>query len=136
MGDYLTSPEAILAFDDVQIHDEPVPEWGGTVRLRSLSGRDRDLFDASIRERHGGELVATFDNITAKLVARSIIDPDTGERVFSDEQIAKLGEKNAAVLNRLYDIAARLSGMRGQEAMAGNSEAAPSGGSGSSSPES
>lgn len=135
MGDYL-SAEAILAFDDVQVRDVPVPEWNGTVRLRSMSGRERDSFEASLREVHGKDIVINTVNSRAGLVARCAINPDTGERLFTDQQINALGEKNAAVLDRLYEVAAELSGLGGEEELAGKSEAAPSGDSGSSSPES
>ena len=131
MGDYL-SADAILAFDDVQVRDVPVPEWGGTVRVRSLSGKERDAFEASLREQRGKETVTNTENVRAKLVARSLIDPETGERMFTDQQINALGGKNAAVLDRLYDVAAELSGMSESGDLAGNSEADPSGSSGSS----
>lgn len=136
MGDYL-SADAILACDDTQFRDEPVPEWGGTVRIRALTGKERDAFEASNREfRDDGTVVYLPDNQRAKLVARSLVDPETGARLFTDQQINALGEKNAAVLNRLYEAAAKLSGLAADsdEEAEGNSEAAPSGGSGSTSP--
>jgi len=127
------SADAILAFDDTKIEDVDIPEWGGIIRLRSLSGRERDAFEASLRVRDGKHTVVALENYRAKLVARSAINPDTGARVFTDEQIHLLGEKNAAVLQRLYDVATALSGMEdAEEDLAGNSEADPSGSSGSS----
>jgi hypothetical protein len=137
MGDFL-SADAILGTDDVKFEDVDIPEWGGTVRVRSLTGTDRDAFEASNREFRGGELVFNPENQRAKLVARSLINPETGERLFTDLQIGQLGLKNAAVLDRLYEVAARLSGLAASsdEDAEGNSEAAPSGGSGSSSPDS
>ena len=50
---YLTR-EAILAKDDVQIEELHVPQWGGTVRVRGMSGTQRDAFEKAIsREKRG-----------------------------------------------------------------------------------
>lgn len=113
MGDFLTAA-AILACDDATFRDEDVPQWGGTVRVRALTGKERDAFEASNREiREDGTLVYLPDNMRAKLVGRSLINPETGERLFTDQQINALGDKNAAVLNRIYEVAAELSGLTG-----------------------
>lgn len=138
MGDYL-SAAAILACDDTQFRDEPVPEWGGTVRVRALTGKERDAFEASNRQiRDDGTIVYLPDNQRAKLVARSLIDPETGARLFTDQQINALGEKNAAVLNRLYEVAATLSGLApdSDEDAEKNSESDQSSDSGSTLPDS
>ena len=137
MGDYL-SADAILAFDDVQVRDVDVPEWEGVVRLRSLSGRELDAYQASMRERDGDQLVVTTENSRAKLVGRCAIDPETGVRLFNDAQIHQLGNKNAAVLDRLWDVAAELSGLLATQRAddLGDSVTVPTTSSGSTSPES
>jgi hypothetical protein len=137
MGDFLNAA-AILDADDVKFEDVPVPEWSGTVRVRSLSGTDRDAFEASNYELRDGKVAFNRENQRAKLVARALINPETGERLFTDLQIGQLGQKNAAVLDRLYEVAARLSGLAetSDEDAEKNSGNAPSGGSGSSSPDS
>jgi hypothetical protein len=49
--------------------------------------------------------------------------------VFTDADIVALGAKNAAALNRLFEVAQRLSGLRGEdfEELLGNSGSAPAG---------
>jgi hypothetical protein len=58
---------------------------------------------------------------------------DQGKRIFTDEDIEALGNKNAAPLDRICDVARRLSGMgrAEKEKLAKNS--APAGGDLSSS---
>jgi hypothetical protein len=58
----------------------------------------------------------------AKLLSRSIVD-ESGERLFSDKDLKALSAKNGAVLDRLGDVAMRLSGLRKEdmEAEAGKS---------------
>lgn len=114
----LLNRDAILTADDLQTEDVQVPEWGGTVRVRSLIGSERDAFEAHVA---GDGKKANLDNLRARLVALTIVD-DKGERVFSDGDVKKLGMKNAAALNRVFDAAQRLSGLTEAdvEEMAGN----------------
>jgi hypothetical protein len=58
----------------------------------------------------------------AKLVARTVVDAD-GEPVFSQQDVAALGELSAAALDRVFEVASRLSGLNEKdlEEMAGNS---------------
>lgn len=123
----LLTADQILTADDLDTKDVEVSEWGGSVRVRGLSGRERDRFEASLRDDRGE---TDTDNIRAKLVGRAVID-ETGSRVFTDAQINALGEKSGAVLDRLFDEIRDLSGMTDEaaEKIAGNSEAAPSDGS-------
>jgi len=126
--------EDILKAEDVQTRDVDVPEWGGVVRVRGLSGADRDLYQASMMTRMpNGDMVPEFTNLTAKLVARAIIDED-GEPLFNELDIGRLGQKSAAALARVNAVAAELSGITetAKAEAEGNSDAAQSGDSTSS----
>ena len=128
----LLSREEILTADDLGTEDVAVPEWGGTVRVRGLSGAERDSFEASITgsqaSKKGQSRQLRLDNLRARFVAMSIVD-ENGERVFSDADIKALGGKSAAALTRVYEVGQRLSGLSDDdvEELAGNSDAAPSG---------
>lgn len=104
------SRDAILAINDVQFADVEVPEWGGMVRVKSLTGKERDALEASMIEGKGKNANVNLNNLRAKLVARSLVN-ENGERVFSDTDIAALGTKSAAALTRVYEVAQRLSGI-------------------------
>ncbi len=126
MTEYL-SRDAILAANDVQFEDVPVPEWGGTVRVKAMTGRERDALEASMIVGKGKNANVNLNNLRAKLVARSIVD-ENGARVFSDEDIAALGAKSAAALTRVYEVAQHLSGITQEDVdeLTKNSETAPS----------
>jgi len=109
MAELLTRA-AILAAEDLGREVVPVPEWGGSVLVRGLTGRERDAFEASIVRMRGGGVSASLENIRAKLVAMTVIDDD-GARLFEDRDVRALGDKSGAVLDRLFDVARRLSGM-------------------------
>lgn len=102
--------DRILAAEDRPHTDVEVPEWGVTVRIRAMSGLDRDLWEAGIlaRRQSGGGPLA---NMRASLVAHCALDPETGERLFSEDDVAVLGSKAAKPLDRLFSVASDLSGL-------------------------
>ncbi|PKN91109.1 MAG: hypothetical protein CVU44_21060 [Chloroflexi bacterium HGW-Chloroflexi-6] len=110
---YLTK-EQILAADDSAFEDVSVPEWGGTVRVRRLSAAEKDAFEASLTIIHqqGGTVVQkpNMVNVRAKLAVRCIVD-ENGERIFEENEIADLGRKSGAALDRVVAAAKRLNRM-------------------------
>jgi len=113
MGDLLTRDQ-ILDADDVEFADVSCPEWGGTVRVRGLTGAERDEFELDISRIRGSEVELRLQNARAKLVARSCID-DTGQRLFTDTDVTRLGHKSAKALNRVWGVARRLSGLTAED---------------------
>jgi hypothetical protein len=108
----LLTREQILKSKDRSYKDVKCPEWGGSVRVQSLSGAERDQFEESIlgqKQKDGSREVVT-KNLRAKLVAMSAVDKD-GNLLFSPDDVLVLGEKNAAPLDRLFSAAQKLSGI-------------------------
>ncbi|MDT0305061.1 hypothetical protein [Streptomonospora wellingtoniae] len=103
----LLSRDQILGADDAQYDHVDVPEWGGRVRIRSLTGTERDKFESEIA---GNTKRLKLDNVRAKFVAKSVVDAQ-GNQVFSTADVAALGRKNAAVLNRVFEACQKLSGL-------------------------
>lgn len=126
----LLSKEKILSANDRPTEDVEVPEWGGTVRVRGLSGAERDAFESSLLGPDGKPSPSRLANFRARLLARTLVD-ETGNRLFSDSEIKALGEKSGEVLSRLFDVAQRLSGMtrRDVDVYVGNSDGGQNGGS-------
>jgi hypothetical protein len=72
-----------------------VIEWGGVVRVRSFTGRERDAFEASIVLGEGKGRKGDLTNMRARLVGLTVID-ETGQRlcfrsVLSARQIELAG---------------------------------------------
>lgn len=126
------SRDDILGAKDIEIEKVDVPEWHGSVFVKGMSGTERDRFEASIVEQRGKNAKVSMENIRAKLAAESICDED-GNRLFSIEDINALGEKSASALQRVFDVAQRLSGITGEdvEELTEEMDANPSGGSAS-----
>lgn len=132
MGDML-SREQILAAEDIESEIVEVPEWGGSVLVRGMTGQQRDEWEASMSERRGKKYVPNVANIRAKLVVYSVIDRN-GERLFTMADVEVLGRKSAAALSRVYDVAARLSGVTDQDVEELAENFGQTSGDGSSSP--
>lgn len=99
----------ILDAVDYQTEEVDVPEWGGIVVVKSMSGTERDAFEASLIDQTGKSQKMKIENIRAKLVARTIINPETKELLFTPADIEALGRKSAAALDRVFGVSQRLS---------------------------
>ena len=104
----------ILKADDLGIEIVEVPEWGGVVRVRGLTGEERDLWESEVADARYGEnrqgQPVILRNARARRVARCVVDED-GKRVFRDADIKALGQKSGRALDRVFDVAAALSGI-------------------------
>ena len=89
-----------------------VPEWGGTVTVVELTGRERDAWEADIVELNeaGDDAKMSLENARAKLAVRTVVDDD-GKRIFTDDDIEELGSTSARALSRIFNVASRLSGL-------------------------
>ena len=123
----LLSKTAILAAQDLQTEDVEVPEWGGAVRVRSFTGRERDAFEASMVRGEGRDRKVDLTNMRARLVGLTVID-ETGQRLFTDEEVDLLGAKSGAALDRVFAVAQKLNGLSGAdvEELSKNSSGVPS----------
>lgn len=101
----ILTKDQILQVDDKRTQEVDVPEWGGSVIVKTLSGDERDQFEESILSGAKRD----FKGVRAKLVALSIIGED-GKRLFTFEEAKLLGEKSARALDRVFGVAQRLSG--------------------------
>jgi hypothetical protein len=104
----LLSKDDILAAPDLTFEIVEVPEWGGKVRVKALTGTERDAFESSMLQGTGKNQKISTQDIRAKLCARTIVDMED-KRLFNDGEIGKLGAKSAAALDRVYGVASRLS---------------------------
>lgn len=106
--DKILGKSDILKVSDIDIELVEVPEWGGSVYVKGMTGTERDAYEASIMEQRGKSSKVNLENFRAKLIAFSVCDKD-GKLLFSQKDIAEIGKKSAAALQRVYDVATRLS---------------------------
>ena len=102
--------DEILAASDILTELVPVPEWGGDVYVKGMTGAERDKFEASIIEQRGKTQTMNMANIRAKLASLTICD-ETGRRLFNEADVQLLSKKSAAALQRVFAVAQKLSGI-------------------------
>src|SRR3954451_6133182 len=113
--DQILAVSAALPREEVQ-----VPEWGGPVLIRGMTGTDRDRFEVVMAK---GDRA----NYRAYLAVFSVVD-EAGKRLFVEADVAALGRQDAKALDRVAAVAVRLSRFTGDdvEELAKNSESGPS----------
>jgi hypothetical protein len=116
MTQYL-SAEDILGADDLKPQPVQVPEWGGAVLVRGMTGTERDRFEASVMDDKlsGVSRDKLLENYRARLAAACLVD-EGGKRMFrSDAEVKRLGEKSGIALDRVAEVASRLSGLSDED---------------------
>lgn len=123
--------DEMLEANDHQIVKVAVPEWGGHVHVCTITGRQRDAWEQQmVGDRKAGK--AQMANIRASLAVLTVCD-EKGDPVFRPGDVDTLGEKSAAALDRIFEVASKINhlGEKDVEELAGNSGGAPSADSGS-----
>ena len=126
----ILTKESILSADDLTMEEVEIPEWGGSVWVKALTGTQRDKYEQSMLDmrRVGQKTVVkpTMTNAKAQLAVQCVVD-EAGVRLFDNNDARALGDKSACALNTIADVAMRLSGMTEQDLkdLEGNSETAP-----------
>lgn len=111
------SADQILAIEDRPVERIQVPEWGGEVCVRAMSGADRDAFEAAMLVNGRQSMV----NVRARAAALCICD-DGGKPLFSAQDVEALGTKSGAALDRVFQAVLRMNHLSPQdvETLAGN----------------
>ena len=110
----ILSKALILEAADLRTEAVEVPEWGGEVLLRELSAAQMAEFkaksvaavDPQTREIRDG---ATLFRLSAWVVCQGAMDEE-GKRLFTDADVARLGEKSDTVIDRLAAHVLKMSG--------------------------
>lgn len=114
----ILSREQILAAQDLASEEVPVPEWGGTVRVRMMTGAERDALGATLL---GADKKVDMSQYRIRLLAACLVD-EAGEPLFGPDEVGLLGAKSGVALDRVYRVAERLNdvGAGAVEAAQGN----------------
>ena len=102
----MLNKQQILESKDIESEVVKVPEWGGDVMVKGLSLADKDEWADSILT----DGKANMKGATARLCALCICGED-GKPMFSSTDITSLQAKSAKALDRVFQVAQRLSGI-------------------------
>ena len=102
--------DAILAASDIQTELVEVPEWGGSVFVKGMTGAERDRFESGIIAFGDKSEKIDMRDLRAKLCSQTIVN-DKGKKLFTAADIKALSNKSAVALQRVFEVAQRLSGL-------------------------
>ena len=101
----MLSKEDILSAKDLKTKDVEVPEWGGAVRVRTMTGADRMKFQHLVSAKGKKE-----SGVIEALLIAAVVD-DNGEPLFSADDLAALQSKSTKAIQRVFEAAAELNGL-------------------------
>jgi len=131
------SKQAIVSANDLKVEFTDVPEWGGEVGLRVMSGAARDKFDAWMMQRvkpinpaddpTDPKTKRTMDTQGMRSFLLSLTLCDENGVLLFENDVATLDAKSAPVLNTLFDKAQQINGLTpaAVETAVKNSDGAP-----------
>ena len=98
----------ILKAQDIKTEKVNIPEWGGDIYVKELTGEERNEYESFLIDLANGKKAHKMDEARSRLAVLSICDEE-GKRLFTDDDIKALSRKNAKALMRVYGVAQRLS---------------------------
>lgn len=99
--------KAIAPYSKDTVH---VEEWDTDIELRSLSlGERNDMLNKSRGE--DGQADADISVIYPEMLIRTCFDPETGEKVFAEDDAAFINSLPASIMDKLAIPSMKLSGM-------------------------
>lgn len=104
----------ILAVKDLQTTPVFVPEWDGEVLVRTMCGRERDEFEATIQTKTKAKVPDTR-GLKELLLSLTLVD-EAGVLLFPGEEgIKELSTKSGKVIEFLFQAAAKANGIGEQQ---------------------
>ena len=96
--------DSILNAADIKYEDVDTPEWGGITRVRMLTALDRSGLEFWCYKNMNSEKVI---ELHPRVCIACIVD-ESGNRIFQDDDLEALMQKNGTVLRRVAEAAMKL----------------------------
>lgn len=117
--------ELILSYDDEVREPLVVPQWGNLkIEIRSMSGAERSRFLTETRKPGSDD--ADLNKFYPMIVVLTAYDPETGERIFGDNDMEDLNLKSSGALELVASAALRLNGISAGSVDAAGNASSPS----------
>jgi len=100
--------DKILQAEDLDYEDVDVPEWDAKIRVQSPTVRERALLVGEFMDATGK---VDLERMYPALLIATVVDPETGEALFTADDMGALGEKNGRVVEGVAKVALRVAGM-------------------------
>ena len=114
--------EQILSVDDLARERIEIPEWHGSVLIRELTAYERNKIGVEFMGSDGSMDQSKLSPDLFPRIAAAVIIDESGKRMFTVEDIEKLGEKSFDAINRIVARALVISGMTEDAAAEGKDD--------------
>jgi hypothetical protein len=117
----LLTAASILDIDDTRIEELYIPEWNGTVFLKSWSGNKRAQFENAVLQYRGNDVRVNTKQARQWAAVLSLCDKE-GSLLFKTTQVKELDKKSSAALERIFKRVQAINGLdvEVQEELQGN----------------
>jgi hypothetical protein len=106
--------DKILNSKDIKKEIVTIKEWDNVkIEIRTMSGKERSVLLKTAVDKNG-EL--DFEKMYPSIIIATAYDPDTGEKVFNQEDREILNTKSAKCVEEIAKVALRLAGLDGESA--------------------
>lgn len=102
--------DRILAANDIATRTIHVAQWGVDLEIRTLSALERTRMIKACTDNEGN---VDLEKMYPLLVIASAHDPETGAKVFDQNDMGVVADKSASAIEVVAKIAMEMSGMTG-----------------------
>jgi len=115
--------DAIQQANDVEMKKVAVPEWGGDLYVRSMTGGDRTKFEMAVTSDNAKTAEKAKQQAKVRIIIMTACDEE-GNLLFSESDVHWLSKKAAKPIERVFEAARILNGIGTEdiEELAGNSD--------------
>ena len=106
---FLTRDE-ILKIDDLKREAIDIPEWGGSICVRELTGAERSELFALWKQDESDEKQVQDSFAIIVATVRLTACGEDGKPLFTADDILRIRNLNAKVLDKIYKEAAKMNG--------------------------
>lgn len=112
----LLNKDEILSINDAAFKEVEVPEWGGSVMIKTMTAGEKGKFEQKMLGK-----TVDYSTVLAEYASLIICDED-GKRLFTAADIKKLADKSASSLQKVFDAGQSMNAMNQDdiEELAGN----------------
>lgn len=104
--------DQVINATDSRTETVVVPEWGDAkIEVRAFTIAEQVKFYATVTSGRAGDTKIDRSRFAVQLVLQTAYDPDSGDRLFEAADADMLSKKSAKAVGRVFDVAARLSGL-------------------------
>ena len=103
--------DLILQSADIKSENLSVPQWGVELNVKTMTAVERSRLVASCTSKVDGEDKVDMEKMYPLLIVAAVFDPETGEKVFTLEDVSALQDKSAAAIELVASKVMEMSGM-------------------------